>query len=311
MHYSYINFCFKLLTNFNMKRLAVFAFYNEKGLINDYVVTYLKYLREVCGNIIFVADNEPNVKELSKIYHLVSHIECHHHGEYDFGSYKLGFRYAKDHYMLDDIDEIILCNDSCFCVSSLKYAFEKMTTSECDFWSMTGSNEYEPHLQSFFLVIKRKLFNSEVFSNYLNKVKHLDSFFEIVNKYEIPMRKPFEKYGFKGESFLKAPKKYNPTFFPTKCIKSNMPLLKRKVFTESYACKESLLKVIFYLKLKHKDTYREILGNFRVNSLIPIWYKFFKPRLKNFIFRIETSTNGLVKIRFLSIPILLYKKQKK
>ena len=54
-----------------MKRLAVFAFYNEKGLINDYVVTYLKYLREVCSNIIFVADNEPNVKELSKIYHQI------------------------------------------------------------------------------------------------------------------------------------------------------------------------------------------------------------------------------------------------
>ena len=90
-----------------MKRLAIFAFYNEKCLINDYVVTYLKYLKEVSDNIIFVADNEPNVKELSKIYPLVSHIESYHHGEYDFGSYKIGFKYAKEHYLLDDVDEII------------------------------------------------------------------------------------------------------------------------------------------------------------------------------------------------------------
>mgnify|MGYP003597746305 FL=1 len=48
-------------------------------------MTYLKYLKEVSDNIIFVADNEPNVKELSKIYPLVSHIESYHHGEYDFG----------------------------------------------------------------------------------------------------------------------------------------------------------------------------------------------------------------------------------
>ena len=176
-----------------MKRLAIFAFYNEKGLINDYVVTYLKYLKEVSDSIIFVADNEPNVKDLSKIFQLVSHIESYHHGEYDFGSYKIGFRYAKEHYLLDDVDEIILCNDSCFCVDSLKPAFDKMSTKPCDFWSMTASNEYEPHLQSFFLVVKKKLFNSEVFSNYLDNVKHLDSFLEIVNTYEIPLKKTFEK----------------------------------------------------------------------------------------------------------------------
>ena len=179
-----------------MKRLAIFAFYNEKGLINDYVVTYLKYLKEVSDNIVFVADNEPNVKELSKIYPLVSHIESYHHGEYDFGSYKIGFKYAKEHYLLEDVDKIILCNDSCFCVDSLKPAFDKMATNSCDFWSMTASNEYEPHLQSFFLVVKKKLFNSEVFSNYLDNVKHLDSFLEIVNTYEIPLKKNFEKEGF-------------------------------------------------------------------------------------------------------------------
>ena len=185
-----------------MKRLAIFAFYNGKGLINDYVVTYLEYLKEVSDSIIFVADNEPNIKELSKIYPLVSHIESYHHGEYDFGSYKIGFNYAKEHYLLDDVDEIILCNDSCFCVDPLKPAFDKMDTKSCDFWSMTASNEYELHLQSFFLVVKKNLFSSELFSNYLNNVKHLDNFLEIVKTYEIPLKKTFEQKGYKGISFI-------------------------------------------------------------------------------------------------------------
>lgn len=251
-----------------MKRLAIFAFYNGKGLINDYVVTYLKYLKEVSDNIIFVADNEPNVKELSKIYPLVSHIESYHHGEYDFGSYKIGFNYAKEHYLLDDVDEIILCNDSCFCVDSLKPAFDKMDTKSCDFWSMTASNEYELHLQSFFLVVKKNLFSSELFSNYLNNVKHLDNFLEIVKTYEIPLKKTFEQKGYKGNSFIKAPEKFNPTFFPIKCMKAKMPLVKRKIFTEIYACKESLLEVILYLKIKHNAKYKNILNYFNVNSLI-------------------------------------------
>lgn len=292
-----------------MKRLAIFAFYNGKGLINDYVVTYLKYLKEVSDSIIFVADNEPNVKDLSKIFQLVSHIESYHHGEYDFGSYKIGFRYAKEHYLLDDVDEIILCNDSCFCVDSLKPAFDKMSTKPCDFWSMTASNEYEPHLQSFFLVVKKKLFNSEVFSNYLDNVKHLDSFLEIVNTYEIPLKKTFEKEGFKSASYIKAPKKNNPTFFPIKCMKVKMPLIKRKIFTESYACKESLLEVILYLKIKHNAKYKDILNYFNVNSLVPTWFKFIKPKFFAFLFRIEVSSKGLVKIRILNIPFIIFKRK--
>lgn len=292
-----------------MKRLAIFAFYNGKGLINDYVVTYLKYLKEVSDSIIFVADNEPNVKELSKIYPLVSHIESYHHGEYDFGSYKIGFNYAKEHCLLDDVDEIILCNDSCFCVDSLKPAFDKMSTKPCDFWSMTASNEYEPHLQSFFLVVKKKLFNSEVFSNYLDNVKHLDSFLEIVNTYEIPLKMTFEKEGFKSASYIKAPKKNNPTFFPIKCIKVKMPLVKRKIFTESYACKESLLEVILYLKIKHNAKYKDILNYFNVNSLVPTWFKFFKTKFFALLFRIEVSSKGLVKIRILNIPFIIFKRK--
>ena len=291
-----------------MKRLAIFAFYNEKGLINDYVVTYLKYLKEVSDNIIFVADNEPNVKELSKIYPLVSHIESYLHGEYDFGSYKIGFKYAKDHCLLDDVDEIILCNDSCFCVDSLKPAFDKMDTKSCDFWSMTASNEYELHLQSFFLVVKKNLFSSELFSNYLNNVKHLDNFLEIVKTYEIPLKKTFEQKGYKGNSFIKAPEKFNPTFFPIKCMKAKMPLVKRKIFTESHACKESLLKVIFILLLTHRNAYKEILNFYKVKTLVPVWFKFFKPKIRKFFFRIEVSSRGTTKIRVLSIPIFLLRR---
>lgn len=291
-----------------MKRLAIFAFYNGKGLINDYVVTYLEYLKEVSDSIIFVADNEPNVKELSKIYPLVSHIESYHHGEYDFGSYKIGFNYAKEHYLLDDVDEIILCNDSCFCVDSLKPAFDKMDTKSCDFWSMTASNEYELHLQSFFLVVKKNLFSSELFSNYLNNVKHLDNFLEIVKTYEIPLKKTFEQKGYKGNSFIKAPEKFNPTFFPIKCMKAKMPLVKRKIFTESHACKESLLKVIFILLLTHRNAYKEILNFYKVKTLVPVWFKFFKPKIRKFFFRIEVSSRGTTKIRVLSIPIFLLRR---
>ncbi len=211
---------------------------------------------------------------------------------------------------LDDVDEIILCNDSCFCVDSLKTAFDKMETNSCDFWSMTASNEYEPHLQSLFLVVKKKLFNSEVFSNYLDNVKHLDSFLEIVNTYEIPLKKTFETEGFKSASFIKAPRKNNPTFFPIKCMKVKMPLIKRKIFVDSYACKHSLIDVILYLRFKYNKAYNEILSYYQVKTLIPVWFKFLKPEIRKFFFRIDVNSRGITKIRVLRIPIFISKQRK-
>lgn len=61
-----------------------------------------------------------------------------------------------------------------------------------------------------------------------------------------------------------------------------MPLIKRKIFTEGYACKESLLKVIFILLLAHRNAYKEILNFYKVKTLVPVWFKFFKPKIRNF-----------------------------
>lgn len=83
-------------------------------------------------------------------------------------------------------------------------------------------------------------------------------------------------------------------------MKAKMPLVKRKIFTESHACKESLLEVIIYLKIKHNAKYKNILNYFNVNSLIPTWFKFFKPKFFAFLFRIEISSKGLVKLEFLT-----------
>ena len=93
------------------------------------------------------------------------------------------------------------------------------------------------------------------------------------------------------------------------CMKVNMPLIKRKIFTESYACKESLLEVILYLKIKHNAKYKDILNYFNVNSLVPTWFKFFKPKFFAFLFRIEVSSKGLVKIRILNIPFIIFKRK--
>ena len=75
------------------KNTAIFAGYSEDGSISEYVVTYLKKLKEIAPNIIYVTDNQLSKNQLRKIKPYVNHVIAHRHGEYDWGSFKRGYNW--------------------------------------------------------------------------------------------------------------------------------------------------------------------------------------------------------------------------
>lgn len=101
-----------------MSRIAIFASYDKNGIIHDYVIEYLKYLKEIADKIIFIADNYADEQEQNKLKWLVDYVKFSTHGEYDFRSYKRGYYFAKNNGWLDNANELIFCNDSCFCILS-------------------------------------------------------------------------------------------------------------------------------------------------------------------------------------------------
>ena len=78
-----------------MKRLCVFAHWDRDNKIDDYVIYYLKALKEVCETIIFVSDCNLEPNETNKLNNIADFVIAQKHGEYDFGSYKRGFLFAK------------------------------------------------------------------------------------------------------------------------------------------------------------------------------------------------------------------------
>ena len=75
------------------KNTAIYAGYSEDGTISDYVVTYLKKLKEIAPNIIYVTDNKISKRELNKIRPYINHVIAQRHEEYDWGSYKRGYNW--------------------------------------------------------------------------------------------------------------------------------------------------------------------------------------------------------------------------
>ena len=155
------------------RRITVFAHYDKDNIIDDYVINYLKGLKEVSESLIFVSDGELSDFEKSKLYGLADFVIAEKHGEYDFGSYKRGVLKVKEQNLT--CEELILANDSCYGpLFPLKKVFDEMQECQCDFWGIT-ENKYgikgkERHIQSYFLVFKTQILEDESFVQFFKNV---------------------------------------------------------------------------------------------------------------------------------------------
>lgn len=187
-----------------LNRAAVFAHYDKNNLIQDYVVYYLKELKKIAECVIFVSDCNLSDNEQNKIKDFADVIIAKPHGEYDFGSYKRGVQYLKDKEILDNLDELIFANDSCFGpLFSLEVLWQEMNDKACDFWGISyNSSGRLLHVQSYFLVFKKQVFKSEIFKNFINGITKQASKDEIIKKYEIGLSSLLIDNKFIPETYL-------------------------------------------------------------------------------------------------------------
>lgn len=296
-------------------RVAVFASFDTKHIIHDYVITYIQRLREVCDKIIFIADNDAPETEQNKIANLVDFYQFKRHGEYDFGSYKIGWKHLKKEPWFNNIDEVIFCNDSCFTISPLKPVFNEMDAHSCDFWGMTESDVFKRHLQSFFLVFKKKVLHSPLFDNFFCSITKQNTFEDIVHNYEIPIESMLEEAGFISDAFVKGVS--SPHQRPLTLIKMHCPLIKKKNFVirllsyEGHSI-EGVTGVLQKIKTSSPKDYEEILSYYQKSPLrIIISYsiKFYIRQFFRFFYQKKTTSKGNLLIKICKIPVFHIKKQ--
>lgn len=215
-----------------MKRIAIFAHYSKNNFIEDYVIYLIKEIKKCVEKIIFISDSNINEDEIQKIKEFIYHYECKPHGEYDFGSYKKGFLWAKENNLLPNCEELIFINDSCYGpLYPFEETFNKMSGQPIDFWGLTKNyNEIKPHIQSYFLVFKPQVFNSKIFEDFIYSIKHEENKIDIVEKYEIGLTEYLNKNGFNYNVFSNLSTKEDNVYLikAKKLIKEEkLPLLKR------------------------------------------------------------------------------------
>ena len=233
------------------RRTAVVASYFGDGTLPERLLYLIRGLREVVDNIVLVGDCPINPSEIEKLSSLVAIAKFERHGQYDFGSYRIGFSLAKDEGLLDkaNVDELVMINDSCYGpIYPFEESFSTMESRDCDFWGYTGYNAFgHIHISSYFFLFRRKVIESGKIEEFLSRVDGHLARGEIVVKCEFEFTKFLEDAGFTWGTFV--PMKFGsraPTKYPcTICGVYRMPLLKTKTVNgDSYEKIDKALKLV-------------------------------------------------------------------
>lgn len=268
---TYINpLGFKLTNN---KRCAIFVGYSFDGTIPDYNIYYIKELKKVCDNVIYILDNPIVSKELDKVKDLVNYAEFRHHGGYDFGSWRKGLVYLREHQLLDKFDSIILANDSCYGpVYPFANLLDKMKESTADFWGLVDSIDGPYHLLSFFYYFKKNVFTDPYFLDFFlklpKKMKFEDAWLKGEKGLTMYLKQKFTSDVLLPDFSTSSSKSYlsgnrNPTLWPYTLLQKGFPLIKVKAMTGGFGIDlhESRADVKNYLYENNKELLKVIIDD--------------------------------------------------
>lgn len=236
-------------------RTAVFATFSADGRLPEKDLLYLRGLREICDDIVAAVNAPLLPEEAEKLRGVVSAVVCRWHGGYDFGSYRIGLRLARERGWLapDRCRELVFANGSCYApVRPFSGMFRAMERRHADFWGVTFNTQRSgaPHLQSFFLVFRRPVLDAGALEAFFAERPERATRNEAIDLYEIQLTAFLRGRGFVPDAFVRPllPRlhEFNPTTRPLDLIRRHkVPLVKVKALRgETSQAPERILALV-------------------------------------------------------------------
>ena len=167
------------------KRLFLFAGYDANGIIDDAMIFYIRAL-SIHGDVIVCMDSTCKKSESDKLKKYTIKTITERHGEYDFGSYKRAFGYARDKKILVNYNHIYLVNDSVFGpLFDIRKTLHDMEHTKTDATGIViATHKTHKYMESWFVRINKKIFLTNWFDNFMSSVQREEQKYIITVKYE-------------------------------------------------------------------------------------------------------------------------------
>ena len=185
---------------FDSNRACIFAGFTPNGEMSENTLYYLSTIRKQVDYLVYVADSKAKNNTFELLEKICDAVIIQRHEEYDFGSYKRGYKILCDNRILENIGTLLFCNDSVDYVGDdqdLSIIFDRaknfdsysLCMATYGFGNKVKRHKYEwiknPHLQSYFLITSHRLFSADGFKDFIFAVKKLRNKTEIIKQYEM------------------------------------------------------------------------------------------------------------------------------
>lgn len=223
------------------RRLVVYAVWDRRGGIEDFVPYALSRLRSHSDRILVVVNGGLSDDGRAKLLGVSDEILVRENVGFDIWAHK----HAIDHLgpRILDYDEVIFTNDTWFGpVGDFDPVLERMQRSEADFWGMTdhplekpnpftGSDVLPYHLQSYWIAVRSRMLRSEQWQQYWRDLPQMPEYLDAVLGHEVVFTEHFRGHGFASAVAFPAdeyPTNHPALFNADLLIRDGYPTLKRR-----------------------------------------------------------------------------------
>ena len=180
-------------------RLALYAHNSSTDDLAEYVFFCLKGIRDLGFQICFISNSPIPESRETRLTNLCDKVIQRENTGFDFAMWKQGL----ESYDLSQFDELLLTNSSIVGpLRPLAPLWIRSEIQQCDFWGLTDNDEQGRHLQSYFLVFRKRVLHSPCFMDFWHSVLPYKDKQQIIQSYEVGLTMWLEENGFKWEAVI-------------------------------------------------------------------------------------------------------------
>jgi lipopolysaccharide biosynthesis protein len=227
-----------------MRRICLFSFYDEHGVVDDYVIYFLREIGRFAEKIIFFSNGPLAHDSETALDGVVADVIVRPNEGFDVMAYKEGLE--RIGFDADGLyDEVLMVNHTCYGpIFPFAELFGEMEKRECDFWGVTAHLEMTPnpltgtgtlpyHLNANFIAVRSRMLRSEEFRQYWHSLDTKVDYISAIMSHEALFTEHFKKLGYKDDCYLNS-QKYG-THYPAildidETLLDRNPLVKRRAF---------------------------------------------------------------------------------
>lgn len=231
------------------KRLFLFAGYAPDGIVNDALVYYIAELSKHGDIVLFMDCNSPK-SELNKVQQYCLYAAAHRHCEYDFGSYKRAFQYAKEQDILKNYENIYLVNDSVYGpMINILPTLQRIENCQTDASGLVISHHRtHSYMESWFIRLNSKIFMSKWFDSFISSVTQQADKTFVTIKYEHGLSNLIKEHGYTWDGVYHVRGRYTYNH-PKQLFLRGCPFIKKVSFIRHNGAIGNQIKYI----LAHSD----------------------------------------------------------